>query len=552
LVPEEFKRFGTHLLNGGAFTSNFRYWHEAGYFDTTADTKPLLHLWSLAVEEQFYLAWPFLLWLARKVGLNLFLAALFLAIPSFITNVVNLQHQQLDAAFYSPEARFWELMLGAMFAYLQTSSFTGSSTFRNFQSFTGVMAICLAFGLITRDAQFPGWWALLPTVGTALMISAGPFAWLNRAVLSHSSFVNIGLISYPLYLWHWPLLSFARIVEGETPTAAVRLGLVALSVALAFITYRTVERPIRDMRRNNFRSCAALSALLLAMIFVGFGAQKGYSPSSATIATVNQGEIVSEDGNDLFFGYQHSRFYPCTPEDIRNYALKYNSWTRSLQSNPSERKDIAVIGDSHAEDLFIGLAESLKTINVVAYIQGLLPIRSTKVFDKIFDYVERDANIHAVVLAAYWRGREHEVRNGNSLESELVQIVAELTRAGKSVYLTDNRPDFPFDPSVCKFARRLLFWQLHPLRCEMERALFYTQRSRYHTMLTSIAAKHPNVHLLDAVDFFCDEQFCHMAKGHKLLFRDRHHLTIAGSQAVAGELTDQLLTAQKSASAILH
>jgi hypothetical protein len=368
-------------------------------------------------------------------------------------------------------------------------------------------------------------------------------------ILARPALVGIGLISYPLYLWHWPLLSFARIVEGETPSVSARVVLVALSVALAWTTYRAVERPIRLMVRPSFRMSAVLGAVSVVLVVGGVGTWVlGGFPYHIDLA--NRGEIVAEDGNEVFFAHQTERYYPCTPEPIRKNALRHLGSPRCLQSKPSERRDVAIIGDSHAEDLFIGLADTMVGANVVAYIQGVLPVRKSKEFNDIFAHVVSDQNIRVVVLGSNWAVRSQEVPKGSSLEAEITKTVRELVEAGRMVYLLDARPDFPFDPSVCKYWRPRFFWQERRApRCDMDRSAFDTQRAMYHEILESIARKVPNVHVLETSGTFCDESSCRMASDGVLFFRDRNHLTIAGSRAVAARLGPLLEGGSRSSAA---
>ena len=430
-------------------------------------------------------------------------------------------------------------MLGAMLAGMRKSHPVETASLRNFSSIAGFAALGVAVAFIGPSSQFPGWWALLPTVGTALIIVSGQ-SWLNRIVLSHRALVGIGLISYPLYLWHWPLLSFPRIIEGETPTLAIRAGAIMLSFALAYLTYLIVEKPIRFGARSGFRTCAALGAALLAIGLVGLTTRSGI-PASREPILVNAGEIISENGHEIFFTYQLDHFHLCTPEYIQKRSLREYWPARCLQSKPSDVKQVAIIGDSHAEDLFIGLAERFKDVNFVTYINSL-PIRSTGAFDAVFDYVESDKNIRSIILAAYWNFLSGRVElPGFNLEAELTKTVSELVRFGKTVYLVDDRPAFPFDPSVCKYARPRLFWQAQRVpHCAFERSLYNLQRKKYHPALESVAKKFSNVYLLETADTFCDEKYCRMAKDNVLFFRDRAHMTIAGSRAVASRLSVQL------------
>jgi len=221
LLPDEYMLLGKHMAGGASFISNFLFWNEAGYFDKAAETKPLLHLWSLGIEEQFYIIWPLLLWGAYKLRLNLLTITIIVAITSF---VFNLQQVKIDvvAAFYSPQTRFWELLCGSILAWLmlnKKSTFAylenqlnhwlnkliyrgpqqhADATLINTLSFAGFLLIIFGVYRITKGALFPGTWALIPVFGAILILAAGTNAWFNRVVLANKALVWFGLISYPL------------------------------------------------------------------------------------------------------------------------------------------------------------------------------------------------------------------------------------------------------------------------------------------------------------------------------------------------------------------
>src|SRR3984893_5065831 len=229
LPPDEYKQLGKHIAAGAGFISNLVLWNESGYFDDAAETKPLLHLWSLGIEEQFYIVWPFLLWFARKRRFTLLLITVTVAGVSFALNIFKI-HSDPVATFYSLQTRLWELSLGSILAYLalfnQSALQRIQLQYRNVQSLCGSALLAVGILLITVERAFPGWWALLPTVGTALVISAGSQAWINRLILSNRVLVWFGLISYPLYLWHRPVLTFAHIVEEDIPSPKIRITAV--------------------------------------------------------------------------------------------------------------------------------------------------------------------------------------------------------------------------------------------------------------------------------------------------------------------------------------
>jgi len=262
LFTGEFRQLGLHLAGGAGFVSNLLLWSETGYFDSAADLKPLLHLWSLAIEEQFYIFWPLLLWLASGRKRGLLLVTLAIAALSFGWNL-HLAWRDPTADFYSPATRCWELMLGGLLAYLQAHRPDWNQGWRHAQSMLGLALMAAALLLIDRASVFPGAWALLPTLAAACLIAAGPAALVNRTLLASRPMVWFGLISYPLYLWHWPILSYARILNGAEVARSYRIAAVALSILLAWLTLRLIELPLR--RAAPRRATAALVALMLAV-----------------------------------------------------------------------------------------------------------------------------------------------------------------------------------------------------------------------------------------------------------------------------------------------
>jgi peptidoglycan/LPS O-acetylase OafA/YrhL len=267
LLPAEFRQTGLHVAAGGSFISNLLLWRESGYFDNAAITKPLLHLWSLGIEEQFYALWPLLLWAVYRRGLNFFFLIGLVFMLSMGANLVQAS-SDATAAFYSPATRFWELMCGGIGAQLVLHRKGLPHSAKGLASLSGALLLLCGFVLIRPQDPFPGWWALLPVAGAFLLIMAGPSTMLNRVVLGNKLAVGIGLISYPLYLWHWPLLSYAYIVNGDKPPFAVRAALIASAVALAFLTWRLLELPLRGVA-SRARAVGGLAAGMAAAVLAG-------------------------------------------------------------------------------------------------------------------------------------------------------------------------------------------------------------------------------------------------------------------------------------------
>jgi len=268
LWPNQFADLGTHILAASTFTSNFLLAAQAGYFDTSAAAKPLLHLWSLAIEEQFYLVWPALLFLVWKARLNIKLV-LYAIVAASLASAAASQLSPTAWSFFGPQNRAWELGLGALLAIHRDLSIAAA---RALIAAIGIALIAISMVWLNAQSPYPGWRALAPTLGTALLILAGPYTPINRA-LSTPALVGIGLISYPLYLWHWPLLSFAHITANES--WIVIAATVLASLLLAWLTFRVVELPIRRTTSKPFKHYAApaLLACLGAMAIFGIGTQ---------------------------------------------------------------------------------------------------------------------------------------------------------------------------------------------------------------------------------------------------------------------------------------
>jgi peptidoglycan/LPS O-acetylase OafA/YrhL len=286
LISEELTLLGKHVTAGAAFLSNFVLQGEVGYFDSSSETKPLLHLWSLGIEEQFYIAWPLILWFAWKRQINLLSVTLLLAFASFYFNVQGVKTDP-TSAFYLPHTRFWELMTGSALAwvtiYLNVPKLglrltldrwlnrivfhspreSDGRTLKNFTAIAGTSLLIFGFLAFNKSTTYPGLSALVPILGSLLLIYAGPDAWINQKLLSSKILVWFGLISFPLYLWHWPLISYAWIMEGGVPPTIMRASAVLLAIVLAWATKVFIEQPFRfgkeKIRLKVFILCLTLS-----------------------------------------------------------------------------------------------------------------------------------------------------------------------------------------------------------------------------------------------------------------------------------------------------
>jgi peptidoglycan/LPS O-acetylase OafA/YrhL len=265
MLPHAYAQLSSDVFASAAFAANVALMLQSGYFDIESAKKPLLHLWSLGIEEQFYLAWPLMLMLAARWRIGLLAMAGTIALASFIFNVVLIGHDPV-ATFYLPFTRAWELLVGAVLV-LAWDRADQSEAASNRRAWAGAALIVIAGAVLSVKTAFPGWWALLPVAGSALLLSA-PASWINRRLLGWTPAVWIGLISYPLYLWHWPLLVMFAIIKFRPLTLLESELTIIASILLSWGTYLLVEKPLRFGARRQLK-VAALGAAMAAVALAG-------------------------------------------------------------------------------------------------------------------------------------------------------------------------------------------------------------------------------------------------------------------------------------------
>lgn len=506
LLTDEYRRLGLHIVSGAGFVSNFVLWSEAGYFDGDAYTKPFLHLWSLGIEEQFYIVWPVLLgtvWQRKHhfLGITVSIAAL-----SFVANLY-LVHSNPVAAFYSPWSRFWELMIGGILAYMTLHRPQCVPAKSDWTAAAGLLLIVLGVALLNKKAAFPGWWALLPTLGTFLVIAGGPDAWLNRKFLGSRGMVGIGLISYPLYLWHWPLLSLAWIVEGEMPSNATRSVLVLVSFALSYLTYRFVEM---RMRRGGRITTFVLVATMAGLMGTGF---------------VTYSEMLRPRNDDRTIGL--------ILEALNDHEYAAGLEKTTLGGVPVKHKrgsarTVLFVGDSHTEQYAPRIVSLLdgdpgKYNSVVfltspgcAPVPGSAQVNSYHVarcheFREHVEALVRLPEIGAVVVGAAWN--LYLLQSGSSyvenldIERELQKLHEFLKSIppDKKVYLVlDNASGPQFEPRNFFAGTRFAHLSVKPLP---ERVPLAADQEDLRTRLAKIA-RGADAILIDPVARLCPMQYC--------------------------------------------
>jgi peptidoglycan/LPS O-acetylase OafA/YrhL len=272
MLPGPYARLSADVVASAAFAANIPLLLQSGYFDLESARNPLLHLWSLGIEEQFYLVWPPILMLAARFRIGPLGVAAAIGLASFVLNVALIDANPV-ATFYLPFTRAWELLAGAALA-CAWDRIPHDPSSGNWRAGLGIVLIVIAAALLDPHRAFPGWWAVLPVAGGALVLSA-PSAWGVRHLLASPPLVRIGLISYPLYLWHWPLLVFAAMIKFAPLTLIEGQLVVLASAMLAWATYRLIEIPLRFGRPARLRLAGLCATMVLIAIAGGMVVDHG-------------------------------------------------------------------------------------------------------------------------------------------------------------------------------------------------------------------------------------------------------------------------------------
>lgn len=581
LLADEFSQLGKHIAAGTLFVSNLTLWSEAGYFDVAAEFKPLLHLWSLGIEEQFYIFWPLLLMLAWKKNYNIFTLTLLFCVISLILNLEGI-NKNPTSTFYFPQTRFWELLSGSLLAYftlypnpkltafknhlergVHRTLYRGiypdnSKVLVNLLSLVGAAFLIFGFLKIKAELGFPGKWAIIPVLGAVLIISAGPQAWLNRIILSNRLAVWFGLISFPLYLWHWPLLSFARIMEEGQPRLDIRLGAVAMAIALAWLTYRLVEQPLRFGPNNR------LKILTLCTLMAGIGVLGYYTFSQNGLGFRMQSRINLEL-LDQVREPLNTRISDGSCEKLLHFTLGTGAVCLTNSSAP----EVLIVGDSHAMSLnsaaFVG---RIQIKSLLMGIHGCLPLVGYSVrdgnidkgcnalADEVLKVLARYPSIRTVVLATrgpfYFSGSGYGIEGAsnytifsldgnNTSQTEMFRngysrFIEKLILQKKDVVFVIDPPELGEDPKGCLFKRPVSILDKEISTCIQEKNKVTSRQMVYRELTSQIHSDNPGLRIYDPLQIFCDDSRCYGLRDKKLLYWDDDHITIWASELVLGDM----------------
>jgi len=544
LLPSDLARLGQATIATILFVSNVLFYERSGYFDEASDFNALLHTWSLGVEEQFYVGLPLLLmaihrykpgWLVRVVALC--------ALVSFVGCVLT-QLVQPKLAFFLSPFRAWELLLGALLALGAVPRLRNDSL-RQAASALALVVLLGAVALMRAGADFPGWKVAIPVLATAVLLHAGAGGrTFAAALLSWRPLVFVGLISYSLYLWHWPLLVFVKYRQAMAAlTDSQVLGLIVASLLLAVISYRWVEQPFRRWRKNGESSsrsrvfaASGLGAVLLVVAGVGLVATQGLPQRvSPAVLALDRARLP---------------VVPYLECDGKPVSMERSACRIGADGNS---KVALLWGDSWAIAWAPALDEVLKRegrTGIVAVRSSCAPLLGVNITSSPA-CIERNEQIVAwirqnrperVYLIGAWPAWTNDVDGYSLQDSSGVQGNAHIFAAAYRRTLQEINPHVhqvvvqaptPGAPKFLPYQLAISGWSGAILPAPVTRADFDKESSNFWR-----GAREPvaNEQMIDPATWFCDQATCRYLDAGKLLYRDGHHLSLDGAGFVARHL----------------
>lgn len=543
-LPSELEGFGKSLGATLLFISNILFWSETGYFDASADLKPLLHTWSLAVEEQFYVFFPILLLLiSRFLNKKYVPILIMIAIVSFGISIWGVHHKP-SATFYWAPTRAWELLIGSLLALNALPSLKSKWQSELLGSL-GLLLIGYSVLFFDYDTAFPGLNALYPCLGAALLIYAGKeHETLSGRFLALKPLVFIGLCSYSFYLWHWPVFVFAQYMSFEPLSSMQFALLIILSFVLSVVTWKFIETPCRNREFLQGKWRVFILALFVSIpLFAASGAlviSKGLPDRFADIEKLEayKGSVIDETCSDI----KLSEF------DNQKCVFGYES---------AFKNSFVVWGDSHAGALVSGIGEAAETYKKSGYLasfSGCLPLldvvavrdenplKCVHANEAIFENIKAGDTVFLVARWTYytrkslinkdgpvWLNDEHsteisEAENYRVFADALGYTVQAIKDKGAKPVLVSTVPEFLRSVPEAYF--------LFGKQVTVSKGLMNQNRGKTDMILRDIAEK-TDVLYIDPSSAFCDDIRCTGNENEMIYFSDNDHLNLVGAKKAA-------------------
>lgn len=556
------------------YINNILLYKESGnYFDVAANAKPLLHLWSLGVEEQFYLIFPLILWAIYRFNINFVFGLTVFTVISFICNKNAVNHLNQTAAFYLPQFRFWELSIGAILAYIveyhkvfvdKFKQFTKEtlikkiclrdsnivikdSTLNNILSIIGLLLIIIGILTVKQNLKFPGTRVLIPVFGALFIIAAGKESFINKKILSNKIMVFLGLISYPLYLWHWPLLSFAYIYSGQTPAVLIRVIALGASLVLSIITFLLIEPPLR------FGKLAKIKATLLLCMLCSCGGIGLYIQKNNGIEdrpSKYEGIYFNKDRFVSLIDSNNKEYFNECLKKISNWIDTNNYYHTRCYLTHNKNYQVAYIGDSQVAEVFYGTAQFLPSNIGLASFSAfpLIPKNLSKDVNSNYllakEFIKK-SSIKLVILGNYYKNTSSDEK---MLFNDLIMKVNELLSQNKKVLFLLKHPylknDYGADysPSICS-TRPL---GITKAQCKFNESELLDNNKHlilFRKVVIDVCSKYPKdqVDYFDEMPLFCKEGTCSIKQKGVNVYYDEAHVNHYGSLFIGKHIAEKIM-----------
>lgn len=525
LMPDELRDLGYSLIGVVTFCSNILFWKQTDYFAGPVEFKPLIHTWSLAVEEQFYIIFPiFLMLIARFYGRRYVRSTLILAIISFALSVIALDYDPTGNYYLLP-TRAWELMIGSLLAYRRATPMT-TPYIRECGAAVGFALIIGSALLLTEQSPFPGYNALWPCIGAALIIATGEGSQAPTFVarlLGSLPFRGVGLISYSLYLVHWPLFVLVKYQLLRDPTVMEQVLMAIAAFALAYLSWRFVEQPFRNRQAVSQKAIFA-TALFLGLVTSGAGAAAYKFDGFPDRFGLPRVEKASEQANA-----------PGAPTCFLKGDWQVWSGAECLLAK-GKGGNILFWGDSHVNHYraVILRADPPLDVNILMYASaGCLPIfdygRSDRPYcrsnnDHVRDII-RDYHIDTVILSGYWW---RSLRSNDLTVADVAKTVDKLKALGVQVKIVGDNPDFPFANP------QFLAYRLGQ-NGAAETAYYMPVRNDF-SINPQLSKLVPAEDFFDPMTVLCKEKECLAYDHGQIVMVDNSHLSGYGSRIVFAKM----------------
>ncbi len=538
LLPSDMREFSESLVAVSLFSSNILFWRTSDYFDTGAELKPLLHTWSLSVEEQYYLLFPLFLMVSWRLGMPWILKLSSVAFVASLAVAHWGAQTEPAATFFLLPTRCWELLMGAFSAFYlsKAPSPEFSKRVRELGGWVGVALILYSVFAYSEKIPFPGLYALAPTVGTVLVILFASQQTSVGKFVGNQGFVGVGLISYSAYLWHQPLFAFARHRSLTEPGSSWFLALSVLALVLAYFSWRFVETPFRNKERFD-RTSIFLLGTVASTVFFSIGLL-GHVTDGVYVGRPNIAEAVQLD----------SRI-------VANRGLNSDCGGNSRDSRNCRTHDdpeVLVWGDSYAMHLVQGLIASnpgvrlvQKTISSCGPIWDIAPIsakyvrtwseRCMRTNDQVFDYLKSKPSVTYVVMSSpfgQYVGKDATVltKQGRVIAGSQVSYDA-MAATIKRIYELGKVP-VVFSPApqngenIARCLTKAAFFDADNSVCDVRLSDSHIKQAEVYNFLEKVEKLTPVVWLTEGL---CSSDSCRASFNDVFVYRDDEHLSHEGS-----------------------